>query len=162
MRKAIWLKIFASIFFINLLVYHLLDAAPFVIYRWRNVPEKISTTSNFRLTFAVTIEVNKYNDAKNSSGFCCYWPHSANFQICVTILVHSSTPINEVCLEPLRPSCGYGVTSTFLLVYQMDLPYTKPHCWNLKQFKYCFILTSFLCNFAEFDAENWFGLIWPL
>ena len=26
---------------------------------------------------------------------------------------------------------------------------------NSKQFKYCFILTPFLSNFAEFDAENW-------
>ena len=28
-------------------------------------------------------------------------------------------------------------------------------CWNLKQFKYCFILPPFLSIFAEFDAENW-------
>ena len=30
------------------------------------------------------------------------------FQIFVTIFAHSTTPINEVCLEPLSPSCGHG------------------------------------------------------
>ena len=28
---------------------------------------------------------------------------------------YSTTPIDEVCLEPLSPSCGHGVKSTFLL-----------------------------------------------
>ena len=37
------------------------------------------------------------------------------FQFFVTIFAHSTTPINEVCLEPLSPSCGHGVKSTFLL-----------------------------------------------
>ena len=30
------------------------------------------------------------------------------FQIFVTIFAHSTTPINEVCLEPLRPSYVHG------------------------------------------------------
>ena len=37
------------------------------------------------------------------------------FQFFVTIFAHSTTPINEVCLKPLSPSCGHGVESTVLL-----------------------------------------------
>ena len=39
----------------------------------------------------------------------------SKFQIFVTNFAHSTTPINKVCLEPLWPSCGHGVKSTFLL-----------------------------------------------
>ena len=39
----------------------------------------------------------------------------SKFQLFVTIFAHSTTPIHEVCLEPLSPSSGHGVKSTFLL-----------------------------------------------
>ena len=39
----------------------------------------------------------------------------SKFQIFVTIVSHSATPINGVCFEPLTPSCQHGVDSTFQL-----------------------------------------------
>ena len=63
MRKTIWLKILPNILFNQFIT---LRAARYAIYRCRNVLEKISTTSNFRSTFAVTIEVN--NEVKYLSG----------------------------------------------------------------------------------------------
>ena len=62
---------FLAYCFINSLVNDLLHTAPYVIYRWRNALEKILTTSNFRSTSAVTVEVSKYIEAKNLSGICC-------------------------------------------------------------------------------------------
>ena len=65
----------------------------------------------------MSIEVSKYSEAKKFSGICCtvVSDHTGKFQFFVTIFAHSTTPINEVCLEPLSPSCGHGVKSTFLL-----------------------------------------------
>ena len=54
---------------------------------------------------------------------------SGKFQYFVTIFGHSTPSINEVCLEPLSPSCGHGVKSTFLLGKRDGLRfcYTQSH-----------------------------------
>ena len=49
------------------------------------------------------------------------------FQIFVTIFVHFTTSFNEVCLEPLWPSCGHGVKCTFLL---LGLPNGHKFCYT--------------------------------
>ena len=93
----------------------------------------IQTTSNFRSTFAVTIEVNKYNEAKSLSRI-------GNFQIFVTFFAHSTTtPINIVCLDPLRPSCGHCVKSTFLLRQPNEFKFKLKHeaIQYLCLFKFC-------------------------
>ena len=47
--------------------------------------------------------------------YCCWWPQSESSTLQWLFFAHSGTPISEVCLEPLWPSCGHGVKSTFLL-----------------------------------------------
>ena len=106
---------FLAYCFINLLVNNLFHTAPSVICQWRNALEKISTTSHFRSTFAVTIEVIKYNEPENVSGICCtavgdHVLQALNFcdnfcSFCITY---------EVYLEPLWPSCGHCVSSNVL------------------------------------------------
>ena len=61
----------------------------------------------FRSTFAVSIEESKFIGAKNFSGICCtaVSDHTQQVQFFVTIFAHFATPINEICLEPLSPSC---------------------------------------------------------
>ena len=49
------------------------------------------------------------------------------FQFFVTIFALSTTPINEVCLEPLSPSFRHGVESTFLLGHPNGLRF----CYTL-------------------------------
>ena len=63
------------------------------------------------------IEVSKYSEAKSFSGICCnvVSDHTLQVSIFATYFAHSTTPIDEVCFEPLPPSCGHGVKSTFLL-----------------------------------------------
>ena len=46
-RKTIWLKIFPNLLYYQFISKLLLYPAPYVIYQWRNVHEKILTTSNF-------------------------------------------------------------------------------------------------------------------
>ena len=69
-------------------------------------------------TFAVSIEISKYSEAKKFSGICStvFSDHTQQVSIfCVRTFAFSTTPINEVCLEPLSPSCRHGVKSAFLL-----------------------------------------------
>ena len=90
-------KYFLTYCFINLLVNHLLHPAPYVIYRW--------------------LKVSKYSEAKRFFKICCTVVSDHTWQVLffVTIFAHSTTPINEVCLEPLSPNFRNGVNSTFLL-----------------------------------------------
>ena len=96
----------------------MLDTTPYVIYQWRNILEKILTTSNFRSNSHVTIRVNKYNVAKNSPGICCTLLLAttlSKFQIFMRSFAQFATPLNELCLEPLWPSCRHSVNSNFLV-----------------------------------------------
>ena len=68
---------------------------------------------NFGSTIAVSIEVNKYSEARYV--VLLLVTTLGKFQFYVRIFAHSTTPINEVCLEPLSPSCRHGVKSVFLL-----------------------------------------------
>ena len=65
----------------------------------------------------MSIEVSKYSEAKHFSGICCtvVCDYNRQVSIFVTVFANSTTPINEVCLEPLSPSSGHGVKSTSLL-----------------------------------------------
>ena len=162
-------KYFLAYCFINLLVNYLLHTAPYAIYRWHNVVEKMYTASIFRSIFAVTIEVNKYNEAKGSSGICCtvVSDHTRQVSNFCDNFTHSTTPIKRVCSETLWPSCGHGVKSTFLLGLPNEFKFCYTRNMNMKQLKYCFIFPPFLSNFAEFDAENWlfctnFRPCWPI
>ena len=49
----------------------------------------------------------------------------SRFQVFATVFAHFATPINEVCLEPLWPSCGYGAMriAPFCWDYQMDISF---------------------------------------
>ena len=65
----------------------------------------------------MSIEVSKLIGAKDLLGYVVLLLVTtlAKFQFFVTIFAHSTTPIDEVWLEPLSPSCRHGVKSTFLL-----------------------------------------------
>ena len=116
----------------------------------------------------MTIEVNKYNEAKSLSGICCtvVSDHTRQVSNFCDNFTRSITPIKRVCSEALWPSCGHGVKSTFLLGLPNEFKFCYTRNMNMKQLKYCFIFPPFLSNFAEFDAENWlfcanFGPFWP-
>ena len=91
------------------------------------------------------------------------------FQIFVTIFAHSTTPINEVCLEPLSPSCGHGVKSTFLLGQPNGLRfcYTQSRSVETRSSSnivlsclYIFPILLNLIRQVDYIVPI-FGLIWP-
>ena len=117
MRKTIQLKIFPSLLFYQFISKPFASHSIYVIYQWPTVLEKILTTSKFRSTFAVINEVNKHNEAKKLSGICCtvVSDHTQQTPCFCEIFCLFCNTINEVCLEPLWPSCGHGVNSILLL-----------------------------------------------
>ena len=122
MRKQFGTEYFLAWCFINWLVNHSLHTSPYVIYWWRNVLEKLSSTSNFRSIYAVTIELGKQIQwsQKFIQGYVSLLLVTtlSKFQFFVTNFAHSATHINEVCLKPLWPSCIHGVNSTSLMGQQ--------------------------------------------
>ena len=95
------------------------------------------------------------------------------FQIFVTIFAHSTTPINEVCLEPLSPSCGHGVKSTFLLGQPNGLRFCYTQSRSVETRSSSNIVLSCLHFFPillnlmqkiDYFGEFWavFGLILPV
>ena len=120
MRKRFRSKYFLDYCFNSLSLNHLLCTAPYVIYQWPNVLGKISTTSKFTSNLAVTIEVNKYNEAKNLSAICCtayIYISSPSFTtdplhifnkssdwINAVVMLHSSRTINECITSCMKKS----------------------------------------------------------
>ena len=87
----------------------------------------------------------------------------SKFEFFATIFAHFATPINEVCLEPLWPSCGHDANSTFLqgLPYGFKFCYTRSRSvktWGssiffLNVFKFCDM--SILLNLMQQTGFKW-------
>ena len=111
-EKQIGSKYFLAYCFIKLLVNYLLPHGTLCHLSmtqrsWENLDH-----IKFKVTFPCDYWGKKsFRDMLS----CCWWPHSASFTFQWLFFAHSVTPISEVCLEPLWPSCGHGVNSTFLL-----------------------------------------------
>ena len=146
----------------------LLHTAIYVVYQCRNVLEKILTTSSFRSTFPVTTEVNNYNQTKSITVICCTvvreWPHSESFKFLWQFLLI----LQHLLMRYVWNHCDQAAVMVWIIPfcwdYQIDLSFgireaaqisnsAKFERNGVKIKQYCFILTPFLSNFAEFEID---------
>ena len=104
----------------------------------------------FRSTFAVSIEVSKFSRAKNFQGYVVLFVSNYTQQVSIfrdSFCSFSATPINEVRLEPLSPSCRNGASRTSQLALPHGFRFCYTHSRSVETWGNSIIFLYQFCNF---------------